>query len=62
MQRDWFLGHIYVASTKFIFCKVIAQSAYKSIVPRIVELNFIVNVLTMASKLNNLHILLLQHC
>jgi len=56
------LGHIHVASTKFIFWKVIAQSAYKNIVLRIVQLNVIVNALTTPSQLKNLRILLLQHC
>jgi hypothetical protein len=52
----------HVANTKFIFWEVIAQSAYKSIVPRIVQINVIVNALTTPSQLNNLRILLLQHC
>jgi hypothetical protein len=61
-QEEWFWGHIYVANTKFIFWKVIAQSPYKSIVLRIVQKTFIVNALTTVYQLNNLHIVLLQHC
>jgi len=57
------LGHpVYVANTKFIFWKVIVQSGYKGIVPRVVQKTVIVNALTTLYQLNYLHIVLLQHC
>ena len=66
-QWEWFWDiyiYIYIYNSKheIYIWKVIAQSAYKSIVPRIVQKTVTVNALTTLYQLNNLHFVLLQHC